>query len=173
MSRMMDKQDDRIYKYWWFIYLLVNTWQPQNGNANTAKHQSNPENRLCMLTPSRLVRSWLTYNNAHYLTMELWHLSLSFKPWLWIYRQSHSTTDNELPISDCANQLSVAVTEHLRRSAYNARKGSQIWGFSSMVFWACRGTVHPGRSGWQKLLWHRQQKRRGQSLNIPLRTHPW
>lgn len=38
----MDKEDDRIYKYWWFIYLLVNTWQPQNGNSNTASISLTP-----------------------------------------------------------------------------------------------------------------------------------
>lgn len=129
------------------------------------QHQYEPEDRLCMLVLSRLARSCLPYNSAHYLTTELWHLSLSFKPWLWIYRQPQSTTDNELHIRGCANKLSVTVTEHLRHSAYNERKGSQMWGFSSMVFWAC--------SGWQKLLRHRQRKRGGQSLNIPLRARPW
>lgn len=42
MSRMMDKEDDRIYKYWWFIYLIANTGQPQSSNTNTASISLTP-----------------------------------------------------------------------------------------------------------------------------------
>lgn len=144
MPRMMDKEDDRIYKYWWFIYLTVNTRRRRIA-VLTLPASVWPWEQACMLVLSWLVQSCLTHNSAHCLTTELWHLSLSFKPWLWIYRQPQSTTDNEPHIRDCANQLSVTVTEHLRQSAYNERRGSQMWGFSSMVFWACSGSIHPGR----------------------------